>query len=95
VSKEFGAFPVLSLPIVNAATVGSNNGTWYMGYSMGGSAASQVRVREGSATGKIIDSIWGVAGGSSSVVFPHPVYVDGKIYVEVVTGSPEGTIRWK
>ena len=70
--------------------------TWYCGYFMGGSAASQVRVREKTVTGKIIDSIFGVAGGSSSVVFNDPwVYVDGKIYIEIVTGAPEGGIRWK
>jgi hypothetical protein len=91
-----GQFPILSRPVLNADVFGNDNGTFYAGFALGAAAAAQVRVREKSVTGKIIDTIWLLAGTSQSVVFQDPwVYVDGKIYVEVVTGAPEGCIRWK
>jgi hypothetical protein len=89
------AFPILSLPVADGATCGNPKGTFYHGFGLSG-APCQVRVREGSATGKIIDSInLSSTVPSMSETWEHPVYVDGVIYIQVVAGTPEGAIRWR
>lgn len=91
-----GAAPILSEPVVNGKLIGSDNGTWYCGFGLGAAAAAIVRVREKSATGKILDPIYLLAGASINVCYQDPwIYCDGKIYIEIANGAPEGCIRWK
>lgn len=89
----------ISVPIASNATVGgSNNGSLYRGFSLrevSGTGAAVIRIRDGSATGTILDTVSLVANESSSDHYgTSPLWANGKIYVQLVSGTlPEGSIR--
>lgn len=69
----------------------------YRGFAVeetSGAAAAKVRLREGGATGKIIEVIPLAAGEGASAFFESGLIVFGDIYVEIVSGAVEGSIRY-
>jgi hypothetical protein len=88
----------LSVPVtVSANQVIATGIRALYGYSIcesTGSAAAKVRLRESSATGKMLAIVALASGASSTQYFPEqaPGVTSGSIYVEVVSGSVEGVL---
>lgn len=57
-------------------------------------AVAAVRIRAGSVTGTILDTVGLLAAGSFWSYYDDGVWCDGDIFVEIVSGTVEGCIRW-
>jgi 2-methylaconitate cis-trans-isomerase PrpF len=89
---------VLTRNFVGAGTIGNANGTFYCGIGLRESAGAvaTVRIRETNVTGKILDSVQFAANASISYYYGDaPIYCDGPIYMELVAGAVEGTVRYR
>jgi hypothetical protein len=78
-------------------STGTGHTTLYCGFSLKESAAAtaHVRIREGDVSGKIIDTIPFAAGEGVADQYDPAIVVSGQIYVQIVSGSVEGTIRYR
>lgn len=69
----------------------------YFGYSIrenaGTPAAATVVIRDGDATGAILDVIELAGDGSAQAFYPGGIRASG-IYVDVVAGAVEGSVRY-
>lgn len=87
---------IRSIPVTGSGLLTNGNGE-YNGFSFretGGVGAAVIRVREGSATGDLLDTINIPSGTSKSEHYgTQGVSVDEGIYVEIVSGTVEGCIR--
>lgn len=70
----------------SGATGGFVDISGLVGIETGGSAAVQVVVRQGSATGKILATMSLTASGNDTKSFAHAVRCNGQMYA-VITGS--------
>jgi hypothetical protein len=73
-------------------------GSGYCGMVANAAAAATVEIRDGSATGTLIDVLLMAAAGAYTTFFgPAPLYVNGKIFVNVVSGTLPASmsIRWR
>lgn len=90
---------IISTAIATGAMAGNDNGTYYCGYSLRetAGAAAVVRVRMATVAGVILDEISFAANENVSDYYgDSPLYCDGKIFIELVSGTlPEGSIRHK
>lgn len=87
---------IRSIEVAGSGTVTNGSGE-YSGFSFretGGVGAAVIRVREGGATGEILDSIHIPSGSSKSEHYgTQGVSVRDGIYVEIVSGTVEGCVR--
>lgn len=89
------------LGLVSAAVTGLQR-LRYMGASLYNTTAANgvahVRIREGSVTGKILDDFFlggnNAVGCDKQVYYELGIWCEGDIYVELVAGTVEGSIRW-
>lgn len=90
---------IISSAVGAGSEYGNDNGTWYCGFSLRETAGSTavVRIRDGSSSGTILDTIPFAANeGVSDYYGAAPIYCHGKIHVQLVSGTiPEGSIRWR
>jgi len=67
-----------------------------MGVTARYSAAAEVNIRDGSASGQIVDAIGAAGAGHESSSHEGGTMVAGQLYVELVSGTmPTGSIRWR
>jgi 2-methylaconitate cis-trans-isomerase PrpF len=89
---------ILTRAFASAGTVGNVNGTFYCGIGLRESAGAvaTIRIRENNASGKILDAVQFAANASVSYYYGDaPIYCDGPIYMELVAGAVEGTLRYR
>jgi hypothetical protein len=93
---------VQSKPVTTSAIVVNvddvNGNVTYCGFSLrenaGTPAAAVVRIREGGATGTILDTISFAASGSWRECYDDGLACNGDLYFELVSGSVEGSVRY-
>lgn len=68
----------------------------YNGFSARETAGAEavVRLRAGGATGTAFDHISLAPQESARESYPDPIYIEGDIYFEIVSGTMEGGIRY-
>lgn len=69
----------------------------YAGFSLRetGAAPAVVRIRAGSSTGRFLELINLPADGAAGDWYgPNPIDAPGGIYVEIVSGAVEGSVRY-
>lgn len=85
-------------PVTNGIIIDRNTGgiVLYRGFSLRETAGSTalVRVREGSLTGDILDTIPFGANEGVSDFYEAGIMVEGDLYCEIASGAVEGTIRY-
>ena len=85
-----------AMPGASGVVVTSDN-VHYQGFAVceTGGAVAQFRVRSGSVTGLILDTIKLLAGESASAWYgPQGIFADGGLYFEKVAGTIEGSLRY-
>lgn len=92
-----GSSNVIAKAIPGASgPLGSTDVTYY-GFTIretSGTAAATVRLRAGGATGLILETIALTSAASARAWHgPQGIRCDGGLYVEIVTGAVEGTVR--
>jgi hypothetical protein len=84
-------------PFVASGLIVPGTTIYYDGFSVRetAGAVASLRIRAGSVTGPIIGGASLVANGSfSESLGLAPINCDGGVYVEVVAGTVEGSIRY-
>lgn len=74
----------------------SSSENLYFGFTLAetAGATAKVRLREATVTGTILDSITLGANESTDDWYgPQGMYVNGDIYVQLVSGTVEGSVR--
>lgn len=90
---------VNSIPIANGTLVNVDDtigevSYWGITISETASAAAVVRIRQGSVTGVILDTINLAALGSVSRHYPDGLRCRGDLYCQVASGTVEGSVRY-
>lgn len=92
--------PVRVLPIPTSSGVivdtseQTNPNVTYMGFTLAETAGgtAKVRVRQASASGTILDTIPMAAGEGVADYYPQGIRCDGDLYIEIVSGTVEGSV---
>lgn len=85
----------LAATFTTATTVGSAAGSKYCGFSLRATADAVVNIRDGSVTGKILEALNILSGQSVGDYYENGIWADGVIYMQVVSGTVVGTIRYQ
>jgi len=68
-------------------------GAWYYGYIVRAAGAAGVAIYDGtSAAGRLLGQTTLAAAGEQTVALPFPVWAADGIFVDIVSGSPTGSV---